>query len=417
MSTEAEVVRTPFSRRATTWLVGVCVVSFACALMFAALGSEPGAVPDHKATSYSRSAIGHHGFTTLLEKLDIPVVISRHDSGKKAGDGLLVIAEPRTDLDDRLALADMVKQAKTVLLVLPKRAGAPMPNKKAFLEEAHFVSTDVADDVRRAVNVSGQVVRFPEKVVTTRNDLGIEPAIEDSQVIVGAGADLEPIIRTDRGILLGLSRRGDHSLWVLADPDLIENHGLAAGDNAPLAVAIIEKLREGAGGDDRPVVIDETLHGNMSTPSVWHALVEFPLVLATIAGLLCVLILLWAAMGRFGAPLPRPPAIEPGKGFLIANTAALIRLGGHSSHALSRYLATTMQDVARASHAPAELGGERLREWLEQVGRARKVTVSLRDLEAEVEQAGATARGREPRVVAAAHRIYAWRRHMTSERS
>ncbi len=232
--------------------------------------------------------------------------------------------------------------------------------------------------------------------------------------------DFEPIIETDDGgVLLGKLR--DRQIWILADPDLIANHGIIAGDNAALVLALIDRMRSvdnttGNADDDRTVIFDETLHGNKAAPSPWHELVEMPLVLATLAGLLAACVLLWSAMGRFGAPVPARLGLEPGKGFLIANTAALIGLGGHSTHALSRYLATTVQDVAHRSHAPADLAPERLRDWLDAVGKSRKLTFGLRDLEADVEAAGRARRRRAERVVTAALQIYDWRIQMTSER-
>ena len=46
-----------------------------------------------------------------------------------------------------------------------------------------------------------------------------------------------------------------------------------------------------------------------------------PLVLASAQALLALLVLLWSGMRRFGAPRAVEPPIEPGKRFLIENTA------------------------------------------------------------------------------------------------
>jgi hypothetical protein len=415
----------PFSSKATRWLVGLCVVSFVAALVFAALGTDPADVPDHRPTSYSRSAIGHHGFVEILKKLDIPVVISRHESGMKAGDrAVLILAEPRTDEPDLDDMKKMLQQAKVALVVLPKRSGHAKSVKKAFIDSQELKDEYDPEAVLTAAGVVGGKVRRPESMGTIQDDqLGVSPTLPAPQLVWPA-TNVDPIVQTSEGILVGKVKGSD--VFILADPDLIANHGIILGDNAALAVALIDKLRatgdriaaeKGDDDDARPVIIDETLHGNKMAPSPWHELLEVPLVFATLAGILTIIILLWAAMGRFGEPVPAKLGLEPGKAFLIANTAALIGLGGHSGHALQRYLATTMQDVARGTHAPADLGNDKLRDWFDQIGKSRKLTVGLRDLEAEVESVTRARRARAERVVAAALRIYDWRNQMTSERA
>ena len=77
--------------------------------------------PSNGADGYSASAIGHRGLIKLLRKLDIPVVVSQGESAKKAKDGLLVIAEPMvTDEASARRLRDMVREARRVLVILPK---------------------------------------------------------------------------------------------------------------------------------------------------------------------------------------------------------------------------------------------------------------------------------------------------------
>jgi hypothetical protein len=164
--------------------------------------------------------------------------------------------------------------------------------------------------------------------------------------------------------------------------------------------------------------MDETLHGHISTPSLWRELFSFPLSLASASVLIVLAILLWSAMGRFGKPLPPLSAMAPGKRFLIDNTAELIRYGGHAAHALERYLHATVQDVARASHAPAHLGPAELRDWLLRAARARKVEIDLVALEREVADVvgpGPTSGHRQAvRALATAGRIHRWRQEMTN---
>ena len=158
-------------------------------------------------------------------------------------------------------------------------------------------------------------------------------------------------------------------------------------------------------------ILDETVHGHGRRPSLWAMLFRWPLVLPVMSAL--VACLLWVAAGaaRFGSPHPAGPGVSPGSRFLIENSADLLRLGGHAAHALDRYLATTVQEVARATHAPAHLSARDLRSWIASAGEGRRVATRLEDLEEMASTAGRSADRHE--VLEAAVRIHGWREAMT----
>src|SRR5436189_2634622 len=108
----------------------------------------------------------------------------------------------------------------------------------------------------------------------------------------------------------------------MTDPSAIDNAGLRRPGNPDFAVTTINRLRE-----DGPVVFDETSHGFESTPSLWKALFKFPLVLVTIHAGIAALLLLWAAIGRYGPPRAALSTVPTGKDFLIRNTAELLHVG------------------------------------------------------------------------------------------
>jgi hypothetical protein len=398
----------PFSRRARLIIIGVTAVSIVAAVFFAVFGADFAVVPSASADGYSRSALGHHAFVSLLRELGAPVVMSRHDSAGRAGErGLLVLAEPSAADDEALQdIGRMVGEASRVLVILPKRRGDEDPEKRAWLRDAWLRDTWPAERVLAAAGVSGSVSRF-DRPTLPENTLGIAPTLTTPVQLITSSTDLEPVIAGPEGILLGRVAYGADEVWVLADPDLIANHGLGDGDNARLAVAMID---EAHGGDDGPIVFDETLHGHVAAPSLWRELATFPLSLATTTALLVLAALLWSASGRFGKVQPPPPPIEPGKRFLIENTAELLRQGGHSAHAVERYFAATLQDVARRVHAPAHLSAAELRGHLARLARQRGVGTDLAALEHEVADVA-----REPspaRALAAAVRIHRFRQEM-----
>ncbi len=405
----------PFSRRALCWVVGLAVGSFVIALVFAIFGDELGrGVPSAGPDSYSRSAIGHRGFVRLLEAYDITVVRSRHVSGARAGDrAVLLLAEPSIAGDEQRAqLTAALASASRTVLVLPKRTGDEDPEKRAWLERSDLLMPGEVTLVLAAAGLGGEVHRTDASIVNWSagdSRLPTAPALHTAQLISGS-EQLEPLLANEHGILVGYYDDDEgHEIVVIADPDLLANHGLADGDNAAIALAALEHIRpEGA-----VVVVDETLHGHVSSPSLWRELFSFPLSLATASVLIAIAVLLWAAMGRFGKPRPAQAAIAAGKGFLIDNTAELIRYGGHAAHALERYLHATVQDVARASHAPQTLGPQELREWLLRAARARKVPTDLVALEREVADVAREPKKQAARALATAGRIHRWRQEMT----
>ena len=157
---------------------------------------------------------------------------------------------------------------------------------------------------------------------------------------------------------------------MLSDPDIIANQGFGRDNNAALVVAAIKRLR-GANGS---VIFDETAHGFVARPaSPFLLLFCFPFVVATIQGLIAVAILLWATLGRFGAPQSLPPPLNAGRSGLLQNMASLIEFTGHQETVIRRYVLETVRDVGRQLHAPRGISGNALVAWLQRVGSARGV--------------------------------------------
>lgn len=411
--------RQPFRRRTIAWLAGIAATSFAIAIGVAIFAEEIVPTSTAGAHGYSRSAIGHHGLVALLRALDIHVLQSEHDSAGKAGDdAVLVAAEPlivEPDGPRAQALRAMRDGTRGLLLVLPKWYGLPDDSQPAWVSDVALLPIEEVTPVLDVLGIEATVTR-PAQVSgwIGSEDITLEadPVLPAPQLLTSEM--LVPVISCNEGMLLGAYQAEEDAPWllVLADPDLLSNHGLKRGRNAHLTVAVIELLRW-VSGEPMPdtVVFDETLHGFQKEPSLWRALFEFPLALATIQVLLAAVALLWASLGRLGKPITPPPAIAPGKGFLIHNTATLLRQGGHSAHALARYLDAAMREVARALHAPPQRDAAGLRRWLARAEGARRVTHTLEALGREV---GACERDRksQARAVRAALHIHQWREEM-----
>jgi hypothetical protein len=407
-----------FQGRTVAILAGVTSVSFVAGLLLIAFGDEMGQEPSWRADTTSRSAVGHKAFVETLRAVGVPVLVSRHDSVRKAGESaVLVVAEPVLGQGEDAArreqsLRTMLDRPGLTLLVLPKWWAFAHPAHPAWIGSATRMPVEAVQQVLRVLDPS-LTVRRDEPEASARwdaDDVQIEPTIDEPQWIWGPSKVLTPVVSRGPHVLFGIVERGDgRRTYVLSDPDVLATHGLGKGDNAVFATRLVAEV---ARGTKRAVVFDETLHGLYAPPNPWRALFRFPLVLVLVSALLAAGVLLWAGLGRFGAPAPEPAPLGAGKTFLVDNTADLMHFGGHASGALERYFKATVQDVARATHAPPHLPTVELAEWLRRAGRARGVALDYDRLAEAVAGARESVPPDPRRVVAAASDIHRWRREM-----
>jgi len=367
----------PFSPRALRWIVGVSAASFLVAFLWGIFGPELVPESSFRTDTLSPSAIGHAAFVEMLEELDVPVVVSRHNSGAKAGrSSLLMVIEPHVLRDERElhSLRGMIRRARKVLVVLPRRRAVwEDPERPGWAAEVEELPLDRVQEVLDVLELRGNVVRA--RADLRAPEFGALPSLERPQLV--RSPDIVPIVSSDEGILFGNARFGGKQLYVLADPDVLANHGLSRPGNAAFAMRLVDWTRgRGRPGEEQPaVVIDETTHGYLREPSLYRELFRYPLVLATAQALLAVAVLVWASFARFGRPPPPRPALGAGRTFLIDNVAGLLRFGGHAPHALRRYLRTAVRRIKEQLHVPASLGKRAEAERLD----ARAGTLGLRD--------------------------------------
>jgi hypothetical protein len=402
-----------FSRRLLLGWVGAAIATFALSLYFMGRPGEPGGTDAVGPSTYSRSAIGHAGIADVLQRLGVTVIKSRESSADKLGkDGVLVLAEPRPTAISEPALRALL-DARAVLLVLPKWTGRASEKNPGWLATAEEKPPSQAQWVLNLVAGGGEVVRESQMPAWTTNLLGgRRPQLERPVQLMRSGA-LRPIVGAPAGILVGeLNQK--RTVWVLADPDVIANYGIAQADNAALTLAIINRLR----GRNGPVVFDETIHGFVAQPANPLALLfQFPFVVATFQVVAALALLLWATMARFGAPQSAPPALSAGRQGLLLNVAQLITFAGHGQVMVRRYVQETVRETAQQLHAPRGLTGQGLAAWLTRVGQARGVTVDCAAVIREVEQLPDRRRGDLAPLVRIARDIHRWRREIVDGRS
>jgi hypothetical protein len=358
-------------------------------------------------STYSRSAIGHAGLLKLLQMRGIRAEASQGASRDKVRrGGLLVLAEP-----DRLpdpAELRLLLSAPRVLLVLPKWAGFADSAIPGWIRAAArlpmIVPIGVLQDSFFQNGNASTLTMFDlqRPLVLAHNALGVAPVLKPG-VQLYRGTLLDSVVDSPSGILVGQRLHSGTTLYVLTDPDVISNHGLAAG-NAPFALALIDRAR--AGG---PVVFDETIHGFRTVPrNKLLSIFSRPFAAVTFSALMAAGLLAWADGRRFGAPWPGPGGVPAGQLMLIGTIAGLLDRGGHQASVLARYVRGTVTDVGASLQRSRAESAARIAE----AESRRGTSIRSADL---LQQAAAmeTARRVTPENLSAlALRAYAWKQEM-----
>jgi len=357
-------------------------------------------------STYSRSAIGHAGILSLLRLHGVAAEASQGASREKLRQGgLLVLAEPN-QLADPGELRRLLG-APRVLLVLPKWAGLPDSDMPGWIGAASRLPlaapmSVLQDAFPRNFGTRGlQNVEAPHS--WPHNALGASPHF-DSSVQLLTGTSFDAVVEGPAGLLVGQLQRAGTTTYLLSDPDIISNHGLAEG-NAAFALALIDRAR--AGG---PVIFDETIHGFLTVPkNRLLAIFSRPFAAATFSALAAAALLAWADGARFGAALPRPGGFPPGQLALIGAMAGLLDRGGHQKIVLARYVRGVVTDVSATLQRSRIEGPARLAE----AETRRHVSIRSADILQEAAALESTPRPAAAAMAALALRAHAWKQEMS----
>lgn len=399
-----------FSRTTLRVIVPVIALSILVALAVEIFG-DPTARPSVGPGTASRSALGHSAFAELLRRSGYPVVTS-HLPARPRPDALLILAEPdlhRTEADTQ-RLREQLEGWERVLLVLPKRGGHADPEHPGWIASSSLLATERIGDLLTDLEIEATVLRSADEALTWSGSEGWLPSLEEPQLVVGD--DLDPWIECERGMLVA-ELPGDEDAGrlrlLLADPDVVANHGLGRDDNAAIALAIVRDLvPEGA-----PIVFDETLHGGVRPIGLWRTLGQFPLVLLVVHGLLTLAVLLLATAWRFGPPAPVAESLARSKTTLLDHAARLLTAGRHERAILQRYLRQALHDVAEARHLAAEAEpGERV-EHLARLSQRLELADDPRELVDAALALDERHSAAPFRTLRLARRIHTWREEMT----
>jgi len=393
----------PVQRLAILFLAAAGVAALAISLFLVFGDTQEATVGP---STYSRSAIGHDALLEILQKSGVDAAASRGASVQKLRHGgLLVLAEPDFDDGGKAALQRLLL-AQHVLLILPKWEGSADDTKRGWLGLAAPKPLALAQTTLDDAKLDATVLRPDNPPKFDFNRIGPPAHLEAPQQVMRAPT-LEPLLAGPDGMLIGRRIVAGRELFVLSDPDIIANHGLAAG-NAALAVALIDRARHGG-----PVIFDETIHGFSTVPTgALRLLYARPFLAATLNALLACALLIWAGAARFGTVLKRPAALRPGKLALIDNITGLLLDAGQQADLLRRYVMLTIDDAAVRLHAPDLAGSEARAAWLARAQSQRGMARDAATIAAAARAAAITGRRDRTQQFAVAEDAYLWKQEI-----
>jgi len=399
MSEAAAARPQTFAAGAILALVLAGIVAAAAMAVLSAYAPDLRNGQDGRAHALSKSAVGYAGAPILMKALGASVLVSRTRPSRPTGAVVVLTPEPGLSPEE---LRNYPKGALT-LIVLPKWIAGRDPLRQGAVRKIGVLPADRAFEemLKSYAPKTKLAVRQGKSRPVLQGPYGPLRLGEIDRLRTISGEGWLPLLTDERGQAVLVQSSKTPSIWVLADPDLLNNQGLASRDTARAGALILDLARRG----ERPILFDVTLNGLERGRGLGRLMLEPPLLAATLIAVMAGVLMGLHALARFGQPRARGRAFALGARALVDNSADLVRMAKKEHELAPAYADLTRALVARAA------GGHTAQEhWLDDLARRRGATAPG-ELAAEAE----TARTRDD-LMAVARKLYEWRGEMTRER-
>jgi hypothetical protein len=342
-------------------VVAVGALAFIATLLLGAYAPDLRSGRNGGTHALSNAATGFSGLVRLAAATGRnPVVIRAPDQLKREELAVVTPDHGWINLGDILQW----RGARATLLVLPKWDTAPDKEKPGWVRVAGLLpAQDPAQTLAPAVPL------LVSREHGDRHELKVVPfgAPSDLRFIAPAvlqtisGKRIEPII-TESGGRIVLAKVKGSQTYILADPDLINNHGMGDERQAKAALALLDYLNSTG---SKSVLFDVTANGLGRSRSPLKLAFDPPFLAVTLTIFAAMLLAAWQALVRFGPIRRRERAIAFGKAALVDNSAALIRKAGRETSFGGRYVEVICERATNLFRLPANLDAEELGERME----------------------------------------------------
>ena len=334
---------------------------------------ETGDETDNGSTGHAlgKGLDGYAGLVQLLKADGREVGFSRREGFDE--EALLILTPPAfADADQLSEIIDKRRYQGPTLLVLPKwlaarigeRARAKARAKPGWVVLAGAERAEWVDDIEHlgTLDVTLEPVRGGWRGLGRSGRLPDPHAVQSLAagaiaplVVDGNGETLAGFF-DDGGAYEGLNalvRRqletdADDDIWpvvVVAEPDLINNYGMADRGRALAAVALVDAAMDGS---DLPVIFDLTLNGFGRSTNLLTLAFRPPFLAATLCLILAATMVGWRAFRQFGAVRIDALELAPGKRALVAASAGFVQRTGRMHLLGPPYAALARMRIAHA---------------------------------------------------------------------
>lgn len=385
-----------FRPAAMVLIVAVGALAFIAMLLLAAYAPDWRSTQNGGAHALSKAATGFSGIVRLAEATGRNPQVVRSAAQLDSED--LVILTPETG---EANLTEILEQRgpKATLVVFPKWQTVRHPSRTGWVRSLGLVPEFSAERVLApAFRLDVTRRRGSGRWLTnTGADAPALRFVAPRVIQTVSGKILHPII-VDAGGRAVVAKVGDGALYVLSDPDLLSNQGVADLNQATAALGLLDHLNSTDAGS---VIFDVTLNGFGHSPSPLRLAFDPPFLAVTLALALAALLAAVQAMFRFGAVRLPERALAFGKAALIDNAAALVRRAGREAALGPRYVDAIRDKAAIAFGALARLRDGSLDAYLDKMPRGGRFS--------ELAEAASNARHRQD-MLAAAQALHQWQR-------
>lgn len=370
----ADAARSPFDPRVIGAIVVVGVIGFIAMWALIALGPQLSAGNNGQGHALSKGVAGYAGIVDYAERADMWVDIRREvveatPLGDDEGSTLLVLTPEHGTEPEAIAKLIKAHGAEPVLLVLPKWQTFPDPKRKGWAGGGFVVpARDTLIPVAARSSIDGK----PRLITLPGGGRATLWAPAAPRVTVGLGKGTWQLLEPGRGRSLLTRSNGGESLvmrsanrriYILSDPDLINNFAFASRAGARTALAVLDTVAEDA--DAGGIAFDVTLNGLGGGGGFLRLAFVPPFIGITACLIAAMLFALWQAAARFGPARVPARAIPISKLALIESSAELVAQTRREADGADAWLRGQREALARALHAPSKLEGAALDEWLD----------------------------------------------------
>lgn len=347
---------TPFNAATMMLITAVGVLAFIATLLLGAYAPDLRSGHNGGAHALSNSAIGFSGVVRLAEATGRnPQIVRQEDQLKNEDLAVITPDHGSTDLSSIIQW----RGPRVTLLVLPKWDTAADENRTGWVRVTGLLP---ASDPARALYPATPLWIGREhgnhQMLTTapfgapRDLQFLAPAVVQWM----SSKQLSPVITDSEGHVVLGQLRGQR-FYILADPDLLNNHGMGDERQARAALVLLDYLNSTGA---QSVLFDVTANGLGGSRSPLRLAFDPPFLAVTLILFAAMILAGWQALFRFGPVRRRQRAIAFGKAALVDNSAALFRKAGRQAHLGGRYVDLVRERAIRLFHLPSTLDSQAL---------------------------------------------------------